>query len=92
MPAMATFLAIQGNQHASGNGALPLDQGQRFADGRAGSDDIIDDQDSPGEGCANQVAAFAMGFGFLAVVGIAAIHGVVFCLSLIHISEPTRPY
>lgn len=66
---LAAFLAVEGNQDAGRRGARGTDQFNGFAHGGAGRDDVIDNQDAAGQRGANDIAAFAMVFRFLAVEG-----------------------
>ncbi|MNP32135.1 hypothetical protein D3C76_1253010 [compost metagenome] len=65
--AIATFLTVQGDQHPGGLGLLAFDDLHDFADGGAGGNHVVYDQDVTGKRRAHQAAAFAMGLGFLAV-------------------------
>jgi len=63
------FLAVQRNGHRMRHGARRLDDGNGFARGGAGRDHVVHDQHPTPEWGTHQRAAFAMVFGFLAVVG-----------------------
>src|ERR1700712_778166 len=64
---VATLLAIQGNKHASRARALGCDDLHDFANRRACSDHVVDDQHLAGQRSTHQTAAFAMRLGFLSV-------------------------
>src|SRR4249919_507173 len=65
-----TLLAVQRDDDAGGNAADVPDHAERFADGGAGGDHIVDDQHALAhQRRADQQAAFAMRLGFLPVEG-----------------------
>ena len=65
--ALAALLTVQGDQHTGRLRALGLDDLHHFADRRASSNHVVNDQHPAFQRRAHQTAAFAMGLGFLAV-------------------------
>ncbi len=76
---LAPFLPVQGNQDAGGRGPGGADDFHRFPDGRAGGDDVVDDQNPAGERRTDDDAAFTVVLGLLAVEGIGKVQSVVRC-------------
>lgn len=65
--ALAALFAVERNQHTGRPGILRLDDLHDFTDGRTSRNDIVNDQDSPGQRRSNQGSTFAMSLGFLAI-------------------------
>ena len=65
--ALAAFLAVERQRHARGRRAGRADDFHGFADGGAGRDHVIDDHDAAAQRRADDVAAFAVILGFLAI-------------------------
>ena len=64
---LPTFLTVQGNQYACGIGALGLNDLHDFTNGGTRRDHVVDNQNIAFKCRADQTAAFAVSFGFLAV-------------------------
>src|SRR5690348_17328473 len=69
LAALTALLPIQRQRHSRGRCACGADDVHRLADGRARCDHVIDDDDATLEGTSDDVAAFAVILGFLAVEG-----------------------
>ena len=65
--ALATLLAVQCDDNSGGCRTVGGNNVQRFANGCAGSDDVVDNKNAPLQCGADQIAAFTVVFGFLAV-------------------------
>ena len=63
----SALLPVQGQGHAGRFGACGTDDVYRLADGRAGRDDVVNDQHAPAQCPADDAAAFTMCLGFFAI-------------------------
>src|SRR5688572_29738811 len=67
----AAFHAVERDRHPAGYSVRGPDQVDRLAHGRAGRDDVVDDQHPAREGSSYHRAAFAVVLGFLAIEAVA---------------------